>query len=92
MSIRKVIIWGAHLLNILAFPIKGQKRSNKQKNRSRCRKTTKDGRSWLYVYVRRFYVQDIDEDSIRASLKDGLLKLEVPKRQPTQSKRIEIQV
>lgn len=42
-------------------------------------------------YVRRFYVQDIDEDGIRASLKDGLLKLEVPKRQPTQSKRIEIQ-
>lgn len=42
-------------------------------------------------YVRRFYVQDIDEDSIRASLKDGLLKLEVPKRHPTPSKRIEIQ-
>ncbi|GIO44212.1 Hsp20/alpha crystallin family protein [Paenibacillus apis] len=42
-------------------------------------------------YVRRFYVQDIDEDSIRASLKDGLLKLEVPKRQSTKSKRIKIQ-
>ncbi len=42
-------------------------------------------------YVRRFYVQDIEEDSIRASLKDGVLKLEVPKRQPTRSKRIHIQ-
>lgn len=32
-------------------------------------------------YVRRFYVQDIAEEEIRASLKDGVLKLEVPKRQ-----------
>ncbi len=42
-------------------------------------------------YVRRFYVQDIAEEEIRASLKDGLLKLEVPKRQKPQGKRIEIQ-
>lgn len=42
-------------------------------------------------YVRRFYVQDIAEDEIRASLKDGMLTLEVPKRQKTQGKRIEIQ-
>lgn len=42
-------------------------------------------------YVRRFYVQDISEEAICASLKDGLLKLEVPKRQKPQSKRIEIQ-
>lgn len=42
-------------------------------------------------YVRRFYVQDIQEEAIRASLKDGVLKLEVPKRQPTRSKRIQIQ-
>jgi HSP20 family protein len=42
-------------------------------------------------YVRRFYVQDINEDEIRASLKDGLLSLEVPKRQKTAGKRIEIQ-
>lgn len=42
-------------------------------------------------YVRRFYVQDISEEDIRASLKDGVLKLEVPKRQPTRSKRIQIQ-
>lgn len=42
-------------------------------------------------YVRRFYVQDIDEEGIRASLKDGVLKLEVPKRQSTRSKRIQIQ-
>ncbi|WP_150272431.1 Hsp20/alpha crystallin family protein [Paenibacillus tepidiphilus] len=42
-------------------------------------------------YVRRFYVQDIAEEGIRASLKDGLLKLEVPKRQKPQGKRIEIE-
>ncbi|RRJ67514.1 Hsp20/alpha crystallin family protein [Paenibacillus oralis] len=42
-------------------------------------------------YVRRFYVQDIDEEGIRASLKDGVLKLEVPKRGQTRSKRIEIE-
>ncbi|ULO07347.1 Hsp20/alpha crystallin family protein [Paenibacillus sp. 19GGS1-52] len=42
-------------------------------------------------YVRRFYVQDISEEGIRASLKDGLLTLEVPKRKKLQSKRIEIQ-
>jgi len=43
-------------------------------------------------YLRRFYAQDIEEEGIiRASLKDGVLKLEVPKRQPTRSKRIQIQ-
>ena len=42
-------------------------------------------------FVRRFYVQDIEEESIRASLRDGLLTLEVPKRQKMQGKRIEIQ-
>lgn len=42
-------------------------------------------------YVRRFYVQDIAEDEIRASLKDGMLSLEVPKQQKSQGKRIEIQ-
>lgn len=42
-------------------------------------------------YVRRFYVQDIAVEEIRASLKDGLLKLEVPKQQKPQGKRIEIQ-
>lgn len=41
-------------------------------------------------YIRRFYVQDIEEDGIRASLKDGLLSLEVPKRSKPQGKRIEI--
>ncbi|MEI2398200.1 Hsp20 family protein [Paenibacillus phytohabitans] len=41
--------------------------------------------------VRRFYVQDIAEEGIRASLKDGMLSLEVPKRQKSQGKRIEIQ-
>lgn len=42
-------------------------------------------------YVRRFYVQDIAEDEIHASLKDGLLTLSVPKRQKPLGKRIEIQ-
>lgn len=42
-------------------------------------------------YVRRFYLQDIEEEGIRASLKDGMLTLVVPKQQKAQSKRIEIQ-
>ncbi|KWX78510.1 18 kDa heat shock protein [compost metagenome] len=42
-------------------------------------------------YVRRFYVQDVAEDGIRASLKDGLLTLSVPKQQKPLGKRIEIQ-
>ncbi|SEU23465.1 Hsp20 family protein [Paenibacillus sp. NFR01] len=42
-------------------------------------------------YVRRFYVQDIAEDGIRASLKDGLLTLEVPKKLKTPGRRIQIE-
>lgn len=41
-------------------------------------------------YVRRFYVQHIDEDGIRASLKNGVLKLEIPKQPDTRTKRIQI--
>ncbi|MDF2923786.1 MAG: heat-shock protein Hsp20 [Paenibacillaceae bacterium] len=41
-------------------------------------------------YVRRFYVQDIDEEGIKASLKDGILSLTVPKRQRLNAKRIDI--
>jgi HSP20 family protein len=36
-------------------------------------------------------VQDIHADGITASLKDGLLSLEVPKRQKSAGRRIEIQ-
>ncbi|MEW4371519.1 Hsp20/alpha crystallin family protein [Paenibacillus kandeliae] len=42
-------------------------------------------------YVRRFHVQDIAEEQIQASLKDGLLKLHIPKRPRPQGKTIEIQ-
>lgn len=42
-------------------------------------------------YVRRFYLQDIEEEGIRASLKDGMLTLVVPKQQKAHSKRIEIE-
>ncbi len=42
-------------------------------------------------YVRRFYVEDIDADQIDASLKDGLLTLNIPKRQRPEGRRIEIQ-
>ncbi|BCG56838.1 Hsp20 family protein [Paenibacillus sp. URB8-2] len=41
-------------------------------------------------YVRRFYVQDINEEGIRASLRNGVLSLEVPKRQKPAGTRIEI--
>jgi len=41
-------------------------------------------------YVRRFYVQDIEEAGIKASLKDGVLALEIPKIRREDRKRIEI--
>ena len=41
-------------------------------------------------YVRRFYVQNIAEDQIVASLKDGVLKLDIPKRPNPGKKRIQI--
>ncbi|WP_438432755.1 Hsp20/alpha crystallin family protein [Gorillibacterium sp. sgz500922] len=41
-------------------------------------------------YVRRFYVQDIEEEGIRAALKDGILSLEIPKSKRADRKRIEI--
>lgn len=41
-------------------------------------------------YVRRFYVQDIDDSHITATLKDGVLKLEVPKQANTSARRIQI--
>jgi len=41
-------------------------------------------------YVRRFHVQNIAEDQITASLKDGILKLEIPKQPDTGKKRIQI--
>lgn len=42
-------------------------------------------------FIRRFYVEDIEEEGIRASLKNGVLKLEAPKRQKPGGKRIEIE-
>lgn len=44
-------------------------------------------------FVRRFYVDNIDEDHIKAKLEDGVLKLEVPKKEkslPT-GKRVTIE-
>lgn len=41
-------------------------------------------------YVRRFYVQNIAEDQIGASLKDGVLKLDIPKQPNPGKKRIQI--
>lgn len=41
-------------------------------------------------YVRRFHVQHIDEDGITASLKNGVLKLEIPKQPNARAKRIQI--
>ena len=42
-------------------------------------------------YVRRFYMPNIEAEGIKASLKDGMLSLEVPKRQTPKGNRIEIQ-
>lgn len=41
-------------------------------------------------FVRRFYVQDVDEAGITASVKDGVLSLKVPKLQKPQTKSITI--
>lgn len=41
-------------------------------------------------FVRRFYVQDVDETGVEASLEDGVLSLKVPKLQKPETKRIEI--
>lgn len=42
-------------------------------------------------FVRRYYVRDIDVESIKASLKDGLLTLQVQNCQVPAGKKIEIQ-
>lgn len=42
-------------------------------------------------YVRRFYVQDIEDDGIRARLQDGVLTLTAPKRQRPEGRRISIE-
>ncbi|GAA3401218.1 Hsp20/alpha crystallin family protein [Paenibacillus hodogayensis] len=42
-------------------------------------------------YVRRFYIKDVGEQGIRASMKDGVLSLHVQKKTPTPAQRIEIQ-
>lgn len=42
-------------------------------------------------FVRRFHLEDADREGIRASLKEGLLKLDIPKKENTISKRILIE-
>lgn len=42
-------------------------------------------------FIRRFYMEDADREGIRASLKDGLLKLNIPKKETPSSKRILIE-
>jgi HSP20 family protein len=43
-------------------------------------------------FVRRFYVENIEDEKISASFQNGILKLEIPKREKAESvtKRIEI--
>ncbi|MBB3129876.1 HSP20 family protein [Paenibacillus rhizosphaerae] len=41
-------------------------------------------------YTRSFYVPDIDADGINASLKDGVLNMEIPKQPNQRTKRIQI--
>lgn len=44
-------------------------------------------------FVRRFYVENIQDDNISAKFQDGVLKLEIPKKESTAqvTKRIEIE-
>ncbi|WAA09769.1 Hsp20/alpha crystallin family protein [Fervidibacillus albus] len=43
-------------------------------------------------FVRQFYVDDIDESGIKAKLENGILKLEIPKLQPSKPKRRTIDI
>ncbi|MFO7343139.1 MAG: Hsp20/alpha crystallin family protein [Bacillaceae bacterium] len=43
-------------------------------------------------YVRRFYVDNINEQDIKAKLENGVLKLEIPKYQPEKSKKKQIPI
>ncbi|PQP85127.1 Hsp20/alpha crystallin family protein [Paenibacillus sp. PCH8] len=43
-------------------------------------------------FIRRFYVDHIDEEHIKARLENGLLKLEIPKRQGDDPTRRRIQI
>lgn len=42
-------------------------------------------------FVRRFYLENADREGIRASLKEGVLKLDIPKKENPASKRILIE-
>ncbi|NGZ75641.1 Hsp20/alpha crystallin family protein [Saccharibacillus alkalitolerans] len=42
-------------------------------------------------FVRRFYMEDADREGIRALLKDGLLRLDIPKKEQPGGKRILIE-
>ncbi|MEC0108575.1 Hsp20/alpha crystallin family protein [Paenibacillus taichungensis] len=43
-------------------------------------------------FIRRFYVEHIDEENIKARLENGLLKLDIPKRQGEDHSRKSIQI
>lgn len=43
-------------------------------------------------FMRRFYVDNIDEEKIKAKLKNGVLKIELPKLEPTKPPRKRIEV
>ncbi|ADM71172.1 Hsp20/alpha crystallin family protein [Paenibacillus polymyxa] len=43
-------------------------------------------------FVRRFYVDHVDEEGIKAKLDQGVLKLEIPKRQGDDRSRRQIQI
>lgn len=43
-------------------------------------------------FVRRFYVDHIDEDNIKARLENGVLKLDIPKRPGDEQSRRRIQI
>lgn len=42
-------------------------------------------------YVRRFYAENVEKGGITASLRNGILSLELPKKEKPQASRIEIQ-
>lgn len=67
------------------------KRDNNVEEKDENDKVIRQERSYG-EFVRSFYVDNVNEDEINAKLEDGILKLEVPKREASEPKRKQIEI
>lgn len=65
--------------------VRSESKSEENKERQTLRSERRYGE-----YARKFYIEDVGEGGIQATLKDGVLTLEVPKAEKPQASRIEI--